>query len=341
MMNPLFAFRRALRLTQTELAARIPVHRSTVSRWESGKPQPRPQHAERLRTLLDGAASSEPASALASLKAPAVSTQPASDEGLSARHRVLRADCLDVLPLLPAGSVDALITDPPYSSGGLYASERSAASRHKYELTARFKHRTDFAGDQRDQRAWTRWCAEWLRLAYRALKPGAVVAIFSDWRQVPALTDALQMADLVWRGTAVWDKTEGARPVPGRPRNQSEFIVWGSKGMLPRTREVPVLPGVHREPVRQQDRHHLTGKPLPLMRWLSKLCVPGGLILDPFAGSGSTGVAALLEGRRFLGIERDAHYHAVAEKRLEAAARGVVLSPAQSGGAAVQAESAA
>ena len=340
MMNPLFAFRRALRLTQTELAARIPVHRSTVSRWESGKQQPRRQHAERLRALLDAAEPSQPSPTLAPLQGPAL-PEPTTLVDSAERHQMLRADCLDVLPQLTAGSVDALITDPPYSSGGLYASERSAASRHKYELTARFKHRTDFAGDQRDQRAWTRWCAEWLRLAYRALKPGAVVAIFSDWRQVPALTDALQMADLVWRGTAVWDKTESSRPVPGRPRNQSEFIVWGSKGMLPRTREVPVLPGVHREPVRQQDRHHLTGKPLPLMRWLSKLCVPGGLILDPFAGSGSTGVAALLEGRRFLGIERDAHYHAVAEKRLEAAARGVVLSPAQSGGAAVQAESAA
>ena len=337
MMNPLFAFRRALRLTQTELAARIPVHRSTVSRWESGKQQPRRQHAERLRALLDGGEPSQPSPTLVSLQEPALPAPVTSAE----RHQMLRADCLDVLSHLPAASVDALITDPPYSSGGLYASERSAASRHKYELTARFMHRTDFAGDQRDQRAWTRWCAEWLRLVYRALKPGAVVAIFSDWRQLPALTDALQMADLVWRGTAVWDKTEGSRPVPGRPRNQSEFIVWGSKGMLPRSREVPVLPGVHREPVRQQDRHHLTGKPLPLMRWLSKLCVPGGLILDPFAGSGSTGVAALLEGRRFLGIERDAHYHAVAEKRLEAAARGVVLSPAQSGGAAVQTEAAA
>ena len=333
MVNPLSALRRALRLTQAQFAALLRVHRSTVSRWERGKHKPRPGHAERLRALW---AQAHPAPGVGLVQMtraqfPARDVMPAPDE----RQRLILADCLDILPLLPAASIDALITDPPYSSGGLYASERSATSRRKYEQTTLLKHRTDFAGDQRDQRAWTRWCVEWLRLVYRALKPGAVVAIFSDWRQVPALTDALQMADLVWRGTAVWDKTEGARPVPGRPRNQSEFILWGSKGTLSRDRPVPVLPGVHREPVRQQDKHHLTGKPLALMRWLCKLCVPGGLILDPFAGSGSTGAAALLEGRRFLGIERDARYHAIAEKRLGGAASGLVLTAAQSGGAAM------
>jgi site-specific DNA-methyltransferase (adenine-specific) len=62
---------------------------------------------------------------------------------------------------------------------------------------------------------------------------------------------------------------------------------------------------------------HPTVKPVELMRWLVRLVVPpGGLVLDPFAGSGSTGIAAVLEGRTFLGIEREARYVDVACARL-------------------------
>jgi site-specific DNA-methyltransferase (adenine-specific) len=62
---------------------------------------------------------------------------------------------------------------------------------------------------------------------------------------------------------------------------------------------------------------HPTIKPLALMRWLIRLGVPeGGVVLDPFAGSGSTGIAAMLEGRRFLGIEREGEYVDIACVRL-------------------------
>jgi site-specific DNA-methyltransferase (adenine-specific) len=58
-------------------------------------------------------------------------------------------------------------------------------------------------------------------------------------------------------------------------------------------------------------------KPLELMRWLVRLaCPPGGLVLDPFMGSGTTGAAAKLEGRRFCGIEREATYLEIARARI-------------------------
>ena len=64
-------------------------------------------------------------------------------------------------------------------------------------------------------------------------------------------------------------------------------------------------------------RIHPTVKPTALMRYLVRLVTPpGGLVLDPFCGSGSTGKAALLEGFRFVGVERDAAYRAIAEARL-------------------------
>lgn len=62
---------------------------------------------------------------------------------------------------------------------------------------------------------------------------------------------------------------------------------------------------------------HPSVKPLELMRWLVRLaCPPGGLVLDPFMGSGTTGAAAKLEGRRFCGIEREATYLEIARARI-------------------------
>lgn len=116
----------------------------------------------------------------------------------------------------------------------------------------------------------------------------------------------------------MWDKGEGSRlPVPGRPRHQCEFVAWGSNGPLPAGEGA--LPGCLRAPVRQSDKHHVTGKPTEVMRWLAKLCPRGGSILDPFAGSGTTGVGAILEGRRFVGAEREPAYHEIARKRLDLA----------------------
>jgi len=62
---------------------------------------------------------------------------------------------------------------------------------------------------------------------------------------------------------------------------------------------------------------HPTVKPIGLMRWIVRLIAPpGGLVLDPFTGSGSTGIAAVLEGRQFIGIEREAEYIAIARARI-------------------------
>jgi len=86
-------------------------------------------------------------------------------------------------------------------------------------------------------------------------------------------------------------------------------------GELP-IRATHIYSGDHHRP-RLARNHHPTVKPLELMRWLVRLAVPeGGVVLDPFAGSGTTGIAALLEGRQFLGIEREPAYVDVACARL-------------------------
>ncbi|SOT96257.1 DNA methylase [Xanthomonas arboricola pv. fragariae] len=114
----------------------------------------------------------------------------------------------------------------------------------------------------------------------------------------------------------MWDKTEGVRPQLGRCWNQAEHIVWGSKGNMPLDCHAPALPGVIRESVRKAAKHHLTGKPTDLMRQLVKICETGGRILDSFAGSGTTLVAAELEGYGWTGVEMTSHYVGYASERL-------------------------
>ncbi|WP_321863254.1 site-specific DNA-methyltransferase [Pseudomonas paraveronii] len=242
---------------------------------------------------------------------------------------MFHGDCLRYLEQIPDNSVDALITDPPYSSGGLHMGARQQPPSAKYLQSGGGCNRyPEFTGDQRDQRSHLRWCVLWLTEAFRVLKPGAPVCLFSDWRQLPLTTDALQAAGFTWRGIAVWDKTEGVRPQLGRFRAQAEYIVWGSKGAMPLNRRAPALPGVVREPVRRKDKFHITGKPVALMQAIVKICEPGGLILDPFAGSGSTLVAAKLEGYRWLASEALQHNVQVASERVNSVSAATHVGPA-------------
>ncbi|MFA1263618.1 site-specific DNA-methyltransferase [Xanthomonas axonopodis pv. fascicularis] len=229
------------------------------------------------------------------------------------KNQLLQGDTLTILPTLEANAFDALITDPPYASGGLTAAARARPPSTKY---CRDGGHADFVGDERDQRSHLKWMHLWLSECARVLKDGAPVLLFTDWRQLPLTTDALQIAGFTWRGITVWDKTEGVRPQLGRFRNQAEYIVWGSKGNMPLDRRAPVLPGVIREPVRKADKHHLTGKPTELMRQLVRICESGGRVLDPFAGSGTTLVAAELEGYCWTGVEKTEHYATVASGRI-------------------------
>ncbi|MEA9586371.1 site-specific DNA-methyltransferase [Xanthomonas sp. WHRI 10064A] len=229
------------------------------------------------------------------------------------KNQLLQGDALTILPTLEANSFDALITDPPYASGGLTAAARARPPSTKY---CRDGGHADFVGDERDQRSHLKWMHLWLSECARVLKDGAPVLLFTDWRQLPLTTDALQIAGFTWRGITVWDKTEGVRPQLGRFRNQAEYIVWGSKGNMPLDRRAPVLPGVIRESVRKADKHHLTGKPTELMRQLVRICESGGRVLDPFAGSGTTLVAAQLEGFDAVGIEMTDYYVRVSGERI-------------------------
>ncbi|MDX2023257.1 MAG: site-specific DNA-methyltransferase [Deltaproteobacteria bacterium] len=240
------------------------------------------------------------------------------------RWALAEGEAVSVLRALPAASIDAVITDPPYSSGGSQSAGRTVQPpSKKYGLSNGDGHkRPDFHGDNRDQRSFLRWCSLWLSECLRASASGAPVVVFTDWRQLPTVTDALQIAGWVWRGIAVWDKTEGARPQMGRFRSQCEYMVWGTNGPSDRAIDnaVGVLPGCFRHFVKKVDRFHVTGKPTPLMEDVVKICRPKGVVLDPFAGSGTTLVAALAQGRRAIGCELSDEYAEIARGRCSSAA---------------------
>lgn len=220
-----------------------------------------------------------------------------------------RGDCLAVLPNL-VGPFDAVVTDPPYSSGGQSKGDRAQPTGRKY-LNSGAARYPDFVGDSKDQRSYLHWSALWMGLCHELLAEGGLMIVFSDWRQLPVTTDAMQAAGFTWRGIAVWDKTGGARPYKGGFRSQAEYIVWGSKGALQGER---YSPGVFRVNPLAGGKLHQVGKPLPLMDDLVAAC--GQRILDPFMGSATTGLAALRQGKTFVGIEASRNYFQVACDRL-------------------------
>ena len=193
--------------------------------------------------------------------------------------------------------------------------DRARSTAEKYTSIKKDNPIPSFEGDAKDQRSWTNWMAEWMDDCRSVCKPGAPIVVFIDWRQLPSLTDAMQWAGWIWRGIAVWDKIN-SRPQRGRFRQQAEFIAWGSNGNMPVTRNAPVLPGVIRCQM-PQNKVHQTQKPLELMRQIVRITEPGGRILDPFAGSGTTILAAQEEGYSAIGLEVMDHFARVGNQRIE------------------------
>ncbi|MGP8209757.1 MAG: DNA-methyltransferase [Acidimicrobiales bacterium] len=228
-------------------------------------------------------------------------------------------NALEVLRSIPDHAVDAVITDPPYSSGGWSVPERTkAAPERKYQSTGVIKPLTGFEGDNRDQRSHGYWQALWLGECLRVTVPGGSCLVFTDWRQLPTTTDGLQAGGWVWQGIIVWHKRT-ARPRAGGFAASCEYLVWGSRGPLRKDHDV-YLPGLVTTGT-ARAKSHLAEKPLSLLAVLVQVAPVGTVVLDPFMGSGSTLVAAIRAGRLAIGIELDEPYCAVAVRRL---AQGVL-----------------
>ena len=226
---------------------------------------------------------------------------------------IYHGDVFDVLDAV--GSFDALITDPPYSSGGMYRGDRmSKTPTGKYVRGMVNTQLPTFSGDNKDQRVFMMWATMWMSASIGKISAGGAALVFTDWRQLPAVTDAMQLAGWMWEGIGTWHKPHG-KPNKNRFFGDSEHIVLGRNGPKAEGVEPIFVRGVFAEQPNNQ-REHPTEKPIPTMQWLIPFCPLDGIVFDPFMGSGSTLVAAKNLGRNAIGSDIDEYWCEVAAKRL-------------------------
>lgn len=223
------------------------------------------------------------------------------------RATLYLGDCVAVMRSFPpCFRVSALITDPPYGIG---------------------------KGD------WDKEVPlEWFGLAQSFLPSTGAAYVFGDPVTLSGFQVHWEQRGVVWKSRIVWVYEDGPRNAQAWTRKHEDCLYWaGPEHQLKTPREK----SIHADPRWGDDRlvgdvwkrarvlgnydertDHPTQKPVELMNLPIQASVPAdGVVLDPFLGSGSTGVAAVKLGRRFVGIERDPAYFALACTRIEEAQR--------------------
>ncbi|MGO4914445.1 site-specific DNA-methyltransferase [Pseudogemmobacter sp. W21_MBD1_M6] len=244
-------------------------------------------------------------------------------------NTIIDGDCIDVMNSLPANSVDLIFADPPYNlqlRGELHRPDNS---------------KVDAVDDHWDQfssfAAYDKFTQDWLKAARRLLKPHGAIWVIGSYHNIFRVGSALQNEGFWILNDVVWRKSN---PMPNfrgmRLTNAHETMIWASKeqaskytfnyealkalndGVQMRSDWVlPICTGHERLKDEAGDKAHPTQKPESLLhRIIVGSTNPGDVILDPFFGTGTTGAVAKKLGREFIGIEREAAYRKVAEKRL-------------------------
>ncbi len=219
-------------------------------------------------------------------------------------------DCLDVLKTLPAGSVDAVVTDPPYGIDCRKVGSGTGGKGTYHRFTT-----PDAAVIAGDKKVDPRWLAE----AFRALSSNGILYSFSRWDVDRDWHTAIESAGFRMKNRIVWSKAHhGSGDLSGAFGFQHESVWRAAKGRA-RLR-VKRTGDVWRDAWTECIRHgktHPFEKPVDLVRRMIEADTdPGDTILDPFMGSGTTGVACVQTGRKFIGIEISSEYHSIAQKRI-------------------------
>ena len=211
-------------------------------------------------------------------------------------YTLYRGDCLDILPTLEAGSVDAVVTDPPYG----------------INFNVNY---TRFTGGLSNSRYWHRPIAG----DDSPFDPSP----FVSYAKTVILWGANSYSDKLPGGSwLIWDKRVNG--------NENGFLSDAEAAWCNRGHGVYIFGHTWQGFIKASERGnvlHPTQKPVALMEWcVAKYTSPGDTILDPFMGSGTTGVAALRTGRKFIGIELDPDYFKIAEERIRNAAGDYVAT---------------
>lgn len=213
-------------------------------------------------------------------------------------------DCIDVLPMV--GAVDLIVTDPPYKleSGG-----RSGLTGGKFDPEVYTNDGSIIPCDIE--------FADFMPLLADALPRGHAYFMVNN-RHVAGMENAALAAGFRFHNWLVWNK---GTCTPNRwYMKNCEFTLFAFRGAATPindcgARQLITCPNV-------VDGVHETQKPVDLMaHYIGNSSQPGDIVLDPFMGSGTTGVAALRDGRKFIGIEKEPRYFDIACQRIEGAHR--------------------
>ncbi len=204
-------------------------------------------------------------------------------------NAILHGDCTGLLADMPASSVDCIVTDPPYIVGYRSRDGRSVPNDDN---------------------------AAWLNPAFaqmhRVLKPGAFCVSFYGWHKADLFIAAWRAAGFRMVGHIVFRKRYASSVRYLRHQHEQAYVLAKGDPALPASPVSDVIDWRY-----TGNRLHPTQKPVASLKpIIEAFCPAGGLVLDPFCGSGSTLVAAKMAGRGFLGIEIDADYHRLATNRL-------------------------
>lgn len=198
-------------------------------------------------------------------------------------------DCLNIMPRLPAGCADFILTDPPYL------------------VNYRDRHGRTVANDAN---------ADWLEPAYaamyRLLKPDAFAVSFYSWNKADLFMRAWKRAGFRAAGHIVFRKRYASKKRFVEYRHESAYLLVKGNPACPDRPPPDVIDWTYTSNVL-----HPTQKPVGiLMPLIAAFTKPGDIVLDPFAGSGSTLAAAWLTGRNYIGIELDPGHAATASRRM-------------------------
>lgn len=219
-------------------------------------------------------------------------------------------DCLEVLKTLEPGSVDAVVTDPPYCSGGRQAAgQRGEISKNGSRADSDWLT-TDNMGT--DTYLW--FMRQFAGLCRLACSVGSPAYVFTDWRQYTTIVTAWESAGWTLKNVLVWDKAKGGA-MGSWWRNNHEWVPIFVKGKArPLSTHSYFNTWIEPKPV---SGLHPTVKPRGLMDYIVSSITPeDAVVLDPFMGSGTTGESAINLHRSFIGIEIDAGYYEIAERRI-------------------------
>jgi len=247
-------------------------------------------------------------------------------ESSDGKSRFYQGDCFDLFEAIPDNSIDCVWTDPPYflSNGGMTC----VAGRMVKVDKGKWDESRGVEEDHKFNRAWLSQC-------YRVLKPAGTIWVSGTHHVYFSVGMAMMQIGYRILNDIVWQKTN---PPPNLGRrcftHSTEMLIWATKAKkgsrhrytfhydeMCRENNGKQMQTVWTFPAAGRDEKtfgkHPTQKPVALIdRCLRASTDPNNLVLDPFAGSGSTGVAARRLGRRYVGIESEEQFVEIAVKRL-------------------------